>query len=86
ISYSSRIPYGLYEVTEAPDGNWAKVGDKLILADKLAEGVMKAAKVTTFVRQFEVHSDTLKSTICTHPLAAMGYTFMVPLLDGDHVT
>ena len=28
----SKIEYGLYEVTKAPDGNWAKPGDKLILA------------------------------------------------------
>ena len=42
---SSKIAYGLYEVTAAPEGNWAKAGDKLILADKLAADVMKAAKV-----------------------------------------
>src|SRR5262245_512174 len=35
IAYSPRISYGLYEVTDAPEGNWAKVGDKLILADAL---------------------------------------------------
>ncbi len=36
ISYSPKIQYGLYEVTDAPADNWAKKGDKLILADKLA--------------------------------------------------
>src|SRR4029079_6894551 len=29
ISFSSKIGYGLYEITAAPEGNWAKVGDKL---------------------------------------------------------
>ena len=29
ISFSSKIAYGLYEVTAAPEGNWAKAGDKL---------------------------------------------------------
>ena len=29
ISFSSKIDYGLYEVTAAPEGNWAKPGDKL---------------------------------------------------------
>ncbi|WP_295799329.1 class I tRNA ligase family protein, partial [uncultured Microbulbifer sp.] len=33
ISFSSRISYGLYEVTAAPDENWAKAGDRLVLAD-----------------------------------------------------
>ena len=28
ISYSPKIEYGLYEVTDAPDGNWAKAGDQ----------------------------------------------------------
>src|SRR5467141_1194192 len=32
ISFSSKIDYGLYEVTDAPFENWTKVGDKLILA------------------------------------------------------
>ena len=48
ISFSSKISYGLYEVTAAPEGNWAKAGDKLILADRLAEEVMKSAKVESF--------------------------------------
>ena len=36
ISFSPKIAYGLFEVTDAPAENWAKVGDKLILAEKLA--------------------------------------------------
>ncbi len=36
ISYSPRIGYGLYEITDAPTDNWAKVGERLILADRLA--------------------------------------------------
>ncbi|MDR3372241.1 MAG: class I tRNA ligase family protein, partial [Ancalomicrobiaceae bacterium] len=86
VSYSSRISYGLYEVVEAPEGNWAKVGDKLIFADKLAEDVMKAAKVTAFERRFDISADALADIVCAHPLAALGYDFPVPLLDGDHVT
>jgi len=86
ISYASRISYGLYEVTETPEGNWAKVGEKLILADKLAEDVMKAAKVTGFERRLDVSAAQLEAIVCAHPLADLGYDFQVPLLDGDHVT
>src|SRR5215468_7062491 len=39
ISFSAKIPYGLYRVTDAPADNWAKPGDLLILADALADGV-----------------------------------------------
>ena len=30
ISFNSKIEYGLYEVTKAPEGNWAKAGDRLV--------------------------------------------------------
>ncbi|MDQ8698020.1 isoleucine--tRNA ligase [Hyphomicrobium sp. LHD-15] len=86
ISFSSKIAYGLYEVTAAPENNWAKVGDKYILADKLAADVMKSAKVEAFERRSDVASEDLKSLVSAHPLAALGYDFDVPLLDGDHVT
>ncbi len=43
ISYSPKIAYGLYEITRAPADNWAKAGDRLILADKLAAETIKAA-------------------------------------------
>ena len=31
-------------------------------------------------------ADALASMVCAHPLHARGYGFVVPLLDGDHVT
>jgi isoleucyl-tRNA synthetase len=86
ISFSSKIDYGLYEVTAAPENNWAKVGEKYILADKLAADVMKTAKVEAFERRSTVAADDLKGLLAKHPLAALGYDFDVPLLDGDHVT
>jgi isoleucyl-tRNA synthetase len=83
ISFSSKISYGLYVVTAAPAGNWAKPGDKYILADRLAEEVMKTAKVEDFERVTALDPTGL---VCGHPLAHLGYSFAVPLLDGDHVT
>ncbi|MEQ9637946.1 MAG: isoleucine--tRNA ligase [Devosia marina] len=88
ISFSSRIEYGLYEVTEAPAENWAKVGDKLILADKLAAEVFAKAKVTGFEKRATVTAEELAAITAAHPLRSFagGYTFDVPLLDGEHVT
>jgi len=86
ISFSHRIAYGLYRVTAAPEGNWAKAGDAYVLADKLAEGVMQAAKVEAFERVRDVPASELADMTTAHPLAALGYDFDVPLLDGDHVT
>ncbi len=88
ISFSSKIAYSLYEVTKAPENNWAKVGDKFVLADKLAADVMKSAKIETdgFKIVCQVPAALLGASICHHPLRGQGYDFDVPLLDGDHVT
>jgi isoleucyl-tRNA synthetase len=86
ISYSSRIPYGLYHVTAASENNWAKVGATYILADNLAETVFRAAKVEAFERLSDVTADALAGVTAAHPLASLGYGFDVPLLEGDHVT
>ncbi|MFG1360717.1 isoleucine--tRNA ligase [Xanthobacter pseudotagetidis] len=89
ISFSQKIAYGLFEVTEAPDDNWAKPGDRLILADKLAEEVFRQARVTGFKKLRDVATAELCELQCFHPLAALdlgGYQFKVPLIDSDHVT
>jgi isoleucyl-tRNA synthetase len=88
ISYSSKIAYGLYEVTDAPPGNWAKPGDLLILADALAAEVFKQARVTAFEKVRAVPADDLAQLGAAHPLKgfAGGYQFVVPLLAGDHVS
>ena len=89
VCYSGRLPYGVYEVTAAPDGNWAKAGDRLILADALAADVMGAARVDGFEKRRAVGADDLAAATCAHPLRAAGlggYGFDVPLLAGEHVT
>ncbi|QHP73706.1 isoleucine--tRNA ligase [Bradyrhizobium sp. LCT2] len=88
ISFSPKIAYGLYKVTDAPADNWAKTGDLLILADALAAEVFKQARVTTYEKVRELPADTLDAVECAHPLKGFsgGYEFTVPLLPGDHVT
>jgi isoleucyl-tRNA synthetase len=88
ISFSPRIEYGLYEVVDAPDGNWAKPGERFVLADKLAADVFQHARVTTFKRLELVPADDLAIMYCEHPLKGFGgdYDFVVPLLAADHVT
>lgn len=91
VCYSSRITYGLFEVTQdgLPDDNWVQKGDLLVLADALANDVFKNARITDFKRLRLVEIDELASITCAHPLGALdlgGYQFDVPLLDGDHVT
>ena len=88
ISYSPKIEYAIYEVTDAPDGNWAKRGDKFVLARKLAIDVMRQARVLAYREIRKVSPDKLFPTFCSHPLHGFvdGYDFSVPLLSGEHVT
>ena len=89
VSYNPSIAYGLYEVTALEENlefqPWSAPGDRLVLADKLAEEVFKAAKVAKWTR---VADADLKGVALSHPLAALdaGYGFEVPMLAGDHVT
>ncbi len=87
ISYSSKIKYAEYTVEEIePDlafAPWVKVGERLIVAEKLAEDVRKAAKV---LRWSSREVTALGQYTCAHPFRGHGYDFDVPLLWGDHVS
>jgi isoleucyl-tRNA synthetase len=86
ISFSRKIKYGLYKVTDAPQENWAKFGDLFILSENLAGEVFKQAKVAAYDKVAEVPAEMLEGMVARHPLAGKGYDFDVPLLAGDHVT
>ncbi|MBL8553808.1 MAG: isoleucine--tRNA ligase, partial [Phenylobacterium sp.] len=89
ISYSDAIDYGVYQVEAMEEGlefePWAKPGDRLIVADKLAQDVFAAAKIA---RARRVETIDCQGMECEHPLANLDqhYRFGVPLLSGDHVT
>ena len=85
ISFSSRLEYGLYEVTEATNDFGPQPGEKLLFAKNLAEECAAKAKVTLKLVR-DVVGDDLAAITCAHPLLGLGYDFKVPLLDGDHVT
>jgi isoleucyl-tRNA synthetase len=88
ISYSPKIDYAIFEVTDAPEGNWAKKHDKFVLARKLAIDVMRQARVLAYREIREVSPDKLFPVTCSHPLHgfADAYDFEVPLLRAEHVT
>ena len=88
ISYSPKIKYGVYKVTKAEGDNWAKVGDKLVISDKLAPAVFKAARIEEGGYERVADFPANDYIACAHPLRGKiaGYDFEVPLLAGDHVT
>ncbi len=46
VVYGPDIAYGLYEVLETPEECWAQVGEKYLIADKLATDVMTRARLS----------------------------------------
>ncbi|KKL89598.1 hypothetical protein LCGC14_1913090, partial [marine sediment metagenome] len=88
IAFSPDITYGVYQVTQAAEDNWAKVGDVLILADDLAADVAKAARIEGWQRVIGFNPD---GAACAHPLrgaegGAGEWDYDVPMISGDHVT
>jgi isoleucyl-tRNA synthetase len=87
IAYSDRIAYGLYEVTAAENDFGPQPGEKLIFADALAEESFAKAKLQ-YKRLRDIPAKELSGVNCDHPLHGLGggYEFLVPLLEGEHVT
>lgn len=87
VSYSSRVEYGLYEVTAAENEFGPRPGEKLIFAKRLAEDCAAKAKLTLSLIR-DVSAAELAAMTCAHPFSGLGggYEFAVPMLDGDHVT
>jgi len=94
VSYSRDIPYGIYEVAsvmseeELGFAPYAVPGEKLVVADALAESVMEAAKVSEFHRINDCPASSLDGVTLRHPLNALDPFFQhpIPLLPGAHVT
>jgi isoleucyl-tRNA synthetase len=82
IAFSRDVKYGLYEVAEALEGALAKVGERIVLGDPLAERTANFGKL----RLKRVRDVAPEGIVCSHPFHGKGYDFEVPLLAGDHVT
>ncbi|MCU9837619.1 isoleucine--tRNA ligase [Ruegeria sp. WL0004] len=70
VVYGKDIAYGLYEVTGTPEECWASVGDKYVLADKLADDVMRRARLENnqYRRVRDVTAEELSHIALAHPL------------------
>ncbi len=91
VAFNQNIAYGLYRVDEAAENSTARVGETVMLAEKLADGVMQAAKVTGFAKLRAVTAEELAGLVLRHPFRGMEgasgeWDFDVPMLPGEHVT
>jgi isoleucyl-tRNA synthetase len=93
ICFGPDISYGIFEITGRPAECWARIGDRYLLADKLAEEALGAMRLepSMYRRLRDVTADELAALTCAHPLrgveGAQGeWDYDVPLFAGDHVT
>ncbi|MBW4707610.1 isoleucine--tRNA ligase [Roseobacter sp. YSTF-M11] len=94
ICFGPGISYGLYEVYGRPKECWATIGERVVVADALAEQIFEQARLggDQMVRRLtDVSVEDLQGLTCAHPLrgadgAAGEWDYDVPLLPGDHVT
>ncbi len=68
VVYGSDISYGLYEVTGRPQECWANIGDRYIVADRLAQSVFQKARLdeTMYRRLRDVDPSVIGGV--SHPL------------------
>jgi len=76
--------YGVYEVKAVSEDSFAKVGEKLIVAESLAAQVAADAGISEWTQV--VRHKGLEGLVCKHPFHGFGYEFQVPALKGDFVT
>ncbi|MDC0012379.1 isoleucine--tRNA ligase [Octadecabacter sp.] len=71
VVYGADYSYGLYEITATPDECWADVGERFLLADKLAANVFGKARLEDdqWTRVRDVPADELAGLSLQHPLA-----------------
>ncbi len=91
VAYGPGIAYGAYRVDALGEHSAAVVGEVIILADALAEGVMKSARVEGFTRLRDVATAEFEGVLLSHPYAKIEggngeWDYDVPMLPGDHVT
>ncbi|UWQ98977.1 isoleucine--tRNA ligase [Rhodobacteraceae bacterium S2214] len=70
VVYGADYDYGLYEVIGTPEESWCTIGEKFILADKLADGVLTKARLdeNMWRRIRSVEASELATISLRHPL------------------
>ena len=86
VAYGDDISYQVTEVLAANDGALCAKGDVVVIADDLAESVMRAIGASETKIRAHLTGREMAGSIAAHPMAGHGYDFDVPLLAGSHVT
>ncbi|MEF3048200.1 isoleucine--tRNA ligase [Pseudotabrizicola sp. L79] len=94
VSFGPGISYGLYEIIGRPEDSTATIGQRVLVADALAEATFAQAKLAgpEMIRRLcDVSANDLAGLTLAHPFRGVEggngeWDFDVPMLPGDHVT
>ena len=86
IAYGKELDYILIKIKNNNDNNQIKIGQKILLAKERLDKFLLDTNITEYDLISEIKGDFLEGTICKHPLYKEGYSFEVPLLEGDFVS
>ncbi|MBM5787641.1 MAG: isoleucine--tRNA ligase, partial [Pelagibacterales bacterium] len=76
LAFNNKINYSIIKINN---------NEKIIIAEKLVDKVLVDCKITNFEIVENFSGSELKNIICNHPFKEIGYTFDVPMLDGNFV-
>jgi isoleucyl-tRNA synthetase len=83
--------YTLLRVEEVAEGAFAKIGEKLVVADSLYEAFLQDTKIARATKLATISKNDLAGVVCSHPFKQREGTdfyfdYDVPLYHGDFVT
>ena len=76
LAFNNKINYSIVKINN---------NEKIIIAEKLIDKVLEDCKIINFEIIESFSGSELKNIICNHPFKEIGYTFDVPMLDGNFV-
>ncbi len=85
LAYGKSLEYVLIKVENVSKGSLAKIGDNIIIAEKLQKNVLEEIGITSSSVTIKFIGDELQDTECEHPFLSMGYDFSIKALEGDFV-
>ncbi len=97
VAYNPEIHYAVYEIVSVNDGSLAKEGERVVLARRLVEDVMRAAKVENYLELDLIDKTDFANIFLRHPFSPEAlddaslestneWDYPVPMLPGEHVT
>ncbi len=82
LAYNEKLKYLIIKIEDDSDFN----GRQIVLAEALLKLVLEECKIKKFKKILEFPGKEFKGTVCEHPLAGIGFSYDIPMLEASFVT